>query len=228
MGRIFSTEGPIGSFLGRMTDLIVLNLLTCLCCIPVITAGAAFTALHYMSLKLARNEEGYIVKGYFKSFKQNFRQATILWLIVLLVFAIFAGDWYVIRYTPVTFPKEFTIVLFAAGFVALIVLLYLFPVLAKFENTIANTVKNAAMIAFISFPRAILMILFYLTPVAVALLLPQVLPLVVLMGLSFPAYMSALLYSGVFKKFEPPEEAAPEDTAWTLPEAKDNVHNNTE
>ena len=63
----------------------ILNLLTLICCIPIITAGDAMTALYYMTVKMVKNEECYIVKGYFKSFKENFKQATIIWLIALLV-----------------------------------------------------------------------------------------------------------------------------------------------
>lgn len=218
MGRFFSTEGPLGSFLNKMTDLILLNLLTGICCIPVITAGAAFTALHYMVLKMARNEEGYIIKGYLKSFKQNFRQATIIWLLMLLFLCIFAGDWYAIHYTSAAFPEALTVLVVAIGFLFLIIAVYIFPVLAKFENTVFATIKNAALIAFISFPRVILMLILYIIPAVVALLIPECLPIVVLLGLSLPAYLAAKLYSGVLKRFEPSEEDAQTDEEWFLPE----------
>ena len=79
MRSIFNLDSPIMSFLSRVGDLVWLNLLTLLCCIPVVTAGAAFTALHYVSIKMVRNEEGYLTRNYFKSFRQNFIQATLLW-----------------------------------------------------------------------------------------------------------------------------------------------------
>lgn len=214
MGRFFNAEGPVASFLNKMTDLIVLNLLTCIFCIPIITAGAAFTALHYMSLKMVRNEEGYMIRGYWKSFKQNFRQATIIWLLILLFICVFIGDWYIINYTTLTFPSIFSIILAAIGFLVLIILLYVFPVLAKFENTVINTLKNAALITFISVPRAILMLFIYIVPIVVTLLLPEALPIVALLGFSLPVYLSAMIYSGVLKRFEPStsqEEVITED-----------------
>ena len=76
MGRIFSLDSPLFSFLNKVADLILLNILTMICCLPIITIGASMTALHYVVLKMVRDEESYIVRSYFKSFRQNFKQAT--------------------------------------------------------------------------------------------------------------------------------------------------------
>ena len=217
MGRFFDSEGPIMSFLTRAADIMLLNILTCICCLPVITAGAAFTALHYMSLKLVRGEETYIIKGYFKSFKQNFKQATIIWLLIVLVAAIFVGDYVIIQYTQLEIPKLVTIVLIALGIIFLLAVVYIFPVLAKFDNTVFNTIKNAALISFISLPRAILMLVFYVIPVAVSLFAPAFLPVVFLFGFSLPAYLAAMLYSSVLKRFEPQEEKKHADS-WVVPD----------
>ena len=70
--------------MGRVADLIILNLIFIVCCIPIVTIGPALTALYYMTLKMARNEETYIIRGFFKSFKENFRQAIVIWLIILV------------------------------------------------------------------------------------------------------------------------------------------------
>ena len=96
--KFFDIDGPLMQGLTKIADLMILNFLTILCCIPVVTAGAAFTALHYMVLKLARNEEGYIAKGFFKSFKENFRQATIIWILVLISVAFIIFDYLIIDF----------------------------------------------------------------------------------------------------------------------------------
>ena len=105
MGRFFNLDSPLMTFLSKMADLMILNLLTLLCCLPIITAGDAMTALYYMTIKMVKNEECYIVKGYFKSFKENFKQATIIWLIALVVGIIFAGDFMILRNSTVSFGK---------------------------------------------------------------------------------------------------------------------------
>ena len=92
MGRIFDMDSPVMRFLGRLADLMILNLVTLLCCLPVVTIGASLTAMHYVLLKMVRNEESYIVRSFFKSFKQNFKQATVIWLIILLFLVIFGAD----------------------------------------------------------------------------------------------------------------------------------------
>ena len=71
--------------LNKISDVMILNLITLVMCVPIITAGAALTAKDYMCYKLVKNEEGGILKGFFHSFKQNFKQATIIWLIMLVV-----------------------------------------------------------------------------------------------------------------------------------------------
>ena len=106
MGRFFNMDSPLFSFLNRVADLIILNLLTLVCCIPIFTVGAAMTGLNYVCLKMVRNEEGYIVRGFFKSFKQNFKQATIIWLIILLAIIVLAGDFYIFTYSGGIFYRR--------------------------------------------------------------------------------------------------------------------------
>ena len=77
---IFEEGSPFQGFLNKVTDLLILNLVTLLLCLPVITAGAALTAMHYVLLKMVRGEEGYIVKSFFRAFKREFRQATVMWV----------------------------------------------------------------------------------------------------------------------------------------------------
>lgn len=88
MGRFFDLESPLMRVLNRVADLMILNLLMVVCCIPIITTGAAVTAMHYVLLKMVRGEEGYLIRGFFKSFKANFKQATLIWLIMLVVIAV--------------------------------------------------------------------------------------------------------------------------------------------
>lgn len=87
------------------------------------------------------------------------------------------------------------------------VMCYVFPVLARFDNTVPKTIKNALFMAILSFPKTVLMMVAYLLPIAVVYFFVMAVPLVFLFGISAPAYLAAMLYSGTFKKFEPEEEA---------------------
>ncbi len=201
--KIFNLDSPLMQFLGRMADLLWLNILTTICCIPIITIGPALTAMHYMCLKMVRNEECYITRGYFKSFKENFKQATIIWLVILFMIVILVGDFVIMRYGGISFPKVLQILITAVGVLILITATFVFPVLARFDNTILRTIKNAFMISILQFPKTILMIIMGLIVPPLALVfLPQATPIVFLFGLALPAYASAMLYNKFFKKLE--------------------------
>ena len=83
--KFFSLENPIWKFIGNLADFFLLSCLWYLCCLPVVTAGAATTALYYVTLKMARGQEGQLIPAFFHSFKQNLKQATALWVGYLAV-----------------------------------------------------------------------------------------------------------------------------------------------
>ena len=81
MGQIFNLDNPVWNFMSKVADLVILNILVMLCSLPVVTAGAAWTAMHFVTIRMARKEERYVVKDFFRSFKENFRQATVIWIL---------------------------------------------------------------------------------------------------------------------------------------------------
>ncbi|HAX53555.1 MAG TPA: hypothetical protein DIW07_01855, partial [Lachnospiraceae bacterium] len=76
------TDNVVMRALSRVCDFILLNILWMICSIPLFTIGASTTALYTVMLKIVKNEEGYIVKGFFRAFKDNFKKGTIIWLIM--------------------------------------------------------------------------------------------------------------------------------------------------
>lgn len=206
MGKIFDMDSPFMRFLNRVADLLILNILVMICCIPIITVGAAFTAMHYVLLKIVRNEEGYLFKGFLKSFVRNFKQATLAWLLMLVVIVVYAGDSIIFNYSGVSFPKALVIAVVAVGIIALMIAVYIFPLLARFENTIRNTIKNAAILAFANLPKTVCMVFFYALPLIIGYFSAYSYLFIFMFGISLPAYGAAWLYSGIFKRFEPETE----------------------
>lgn len=226
MGRIFNLDGPVISFLNKLTDLILLNFLAAICCIPIFTVGASLTALNYVALKMVRNEEGYLIKSFFKSFKENFKQATIIWLIMLVVTFIFGGDIFIMKYSNLEFPKWLTVSMAAVGMLMVFAMMHVFPVLARFENSVKGTFKNSFFMGVLSLPKTIVMMVCWIIPAVIVVFVPRMLPLVFCLGISGPVFLNALLYNGTFKRFEPqPEEAAAEDT-WTVDVEEDKEESN--
>ena len=80
---IFNYDNPVWRFIGKLGDLMILNILWVICSIPIFTMGASTTAVYYVTMKLVRGDDGYTLRNYFKSFKENFKQATVIWLLML-------------------------------------------------------------------------------------------------------------------------------------------------
>lgn len=216
MGKLFDMDSPVMRFLNRVGDLMILNFLMIVCCIPIITIGAAFTAMHYVLLKIVRGEEGYLVRGFFKSFRSNFKQATLIWLLMLLVVVVYIGDIWIFNYSGLVFPKALVIAVVAVAILLFLIAVYVFPVLARFENSVKNTLKNAMLLAFANLPKTILMAGCYILPIVISFFSTYALLFVIMFGISAPAYAAAWIYSGIFKKLEPETEDVISDLEFSL------------
>lgn len=151
-------DSPLMRFLTKIADLMVLNILFCVTSIPLITIGASWTALYSVTLKMVRDEEGSVSRSYFRSFRQNFRQATLLWLGVLVVLALLVLDIRVLNgMAGGTAPGLLRVGVEILALLGIMVLQYLFPSLARFEASLADTLKNACMMALAHLPKTALM-----------------------------------------------------------------------
>lgn len=216
MKAIFDLEGPIFQFLSKLADLAIVNILWMICCIPVVTIGASTTALYYVCLKLAKDEEGHIIAAFFKSFKENFKQATVITLIYLVIGGVLAID---VMYLPTL--KEslgagysiFRALSFAGVIVFMFIYEFTFPVLSRFENTTQNTIRNAFFMGVGNFPKMIVILLVNLLPfIALVIDVAMFIKLVfiwILFGASIPAFLNSYVFESIFKKYIPTQE---EDT----------------
>ncbi len=191
--------------LTKMADLMWINILTLALCLPVITMGAALTAKDYMCYKLLKNEETGTTKGFFRSFRQNFKQATIIWLIMLVVIVLGIFDVFFALGLEGEGTQIVRAVMFAFLFFIYIGCIMIFPVLARFDNTIKGTIKSGLHMTVAILPRAILMGILYMIPVAIFLFIgieSPLIPIVIMFGISGPGYLSAMLYRKAFEQVE--------------------------
>lgn len=200
--KFLDIDSPFMQVMGKVADLMILNLLTIVCMLPVITAGAALTAMHYQVLKIVRDEECYVVKGYFKAFRENFAQSTAIWLIMLLIALILGGDFYIMYTSDTEFHVIFKAIMGAIAIFAVFTLLYVFPIQAKFANTVLRTIKNALAMSILLAPKSVLMLILYAIPAFLAVFFPNIFPLVVLFGMTLPAFLAAKMYNKFFLKLE--------------------------
>ena len=151
--KFFSYESKFSQILLKISCSCLLNLLWFVCSLPIVTIGASTTALYYASLKLVRDEDHHIVSQFFRSFRENFKQATVLWLILLGTGLFLAADGYILYHLRLTAAGPAAVlwtlllaVIIAAAVIYVIVLLYVFPLLASVSNTTAAMLKNAFLI----------------------------------------------------------------------------------
>ncbi len=191
--------------LGVIANLMGLNILTLVCCIPIVTAGASFTAMHYVLLKIVRGEEGYIIKDFFKSFKENFFQATIIWIIVAAVYVALFLDWRIIRMQGDQFSGALIIALYAAILIVYLFSLYIFPVLSRYKNTIMGTFKMAFSLSVFGMLtlRTLAAGVLFLSPFALLYLFGYpIVPVILVFTFTGPGYFRAKLYNGLYKMLE--------------------------
>ena len=199
MRWFFDMEHPVMRTLSVIADLIVLNLLTIVCCLPVVTAGASLTALNAAVIKILRGEESALAKDYFRAFRENFKKGSAMGLIFLLIFALLYVDYLAAQ----TFIPTLCPVITAMTLLVLTLGLYAFALLARYENTLWGILKNALLLAVGYFPKTLGMAVF---AVALWLLSVQFLrygaPILFLFGLSLPCYVAILLMQKVFDNLE--------------------------
>ena len=200
--NIFEEGSPFQRFLNKMADLLILNLIALLMCLPIITAGASLTAMHYVLLKMVRGEEGYIVKSFFRSFKREFRQATVLWILYMALAALMASNLIMILQGGGVYPLWLPSSILVVAVLELMFMIYTFAMLSRFDNSIYQTLINAVTLTFSELPRSLEMAVVTLVPFIAFFRASILLPLLVLFGLSVPGYACAIVYDPIFKKIE--------------------------
>lgn len=206
--KLFSPDSKFMIAMSRLADLIILNMLFLITCIPLFTIGAASTALYTVAFRIGTVRETGVVKPYFRAFRENFKQATVLWLLLVLggvcaVFDItlFYGMNSVLRYLFIPFAIILILILFIASVA--------FPLLSQFQNSTKQTVINALFLSVGYLPRTLLVTAMNLFPFAVfaynMLLFLQTAFMWVFLYFSVAAYFGALLLKGAFKPFMEPE-----------------------
>ena len=201
MGRFFDYDGPLFKALEAFANLVVLNILTLLLCVPVITGGAAITALHYSVLPMVRGEgELYLPWTYFRQFIGNFKRGPLLWLpMVLVVGAFVALDICLIRTNPAVFPSVRLRIVFGVGFIILTMVLCLGipPALCHFAyDSVGTYIHNAALISLASLPRTLAMVAITLLPFLFIYRAPyKSVAWLFILGIALgPAWLKAWLY----------------------------------
>ncbi len=204
MGRLFSIENPFWQLINRLLHLILLNLLWFVCSIPIVTMGAATTAVYSVTLKMARNQEGYTTRSFFKAFRENFRQSTVIWLILLVMGAIIGADLMVYLRSSSVSPLGMLLMtaFFAAAVLFIFESVYVFALQAYFDNSVKRTMGNALIMAVRHLPSSIAMTAAGVLLTALGVL---VFPPVFLGGQALLAWINSFLLVRIFDRYQQPD-----------------------
>ena len=212
MERFFDLDNPIMRILSRIADLLWLNILVVICCIPVVTAGPALTAMYYVTMKMVKNEENYITKMFFKAFKENFKNSAIIGLIFIAGVTLIRLDFWIMEYNEVWFSEYIKYPVLFLGFMMLLIYLYVFALQARFENSVKNTIKNAFLLSVTNLHYTLGLAIIQIIPWVALYYLESVAILVVIFfGLAGVGFLSSYAYVAIFIKIEANMEAAAEE-----------------
>lgn len=204
--KIFSTDSPLYRFFSRLWDIIVLNFMWALFCLPVITAGASTIAAYSVALKMVDDEEGYIARSFIKAFKENLKQGIALGLIT------FAAG-YVVYIDIAMFhaiesnPLPLLIVGVFAGVYFLFSLLYAYPLAARYQNTVFKILRNSLEISLRYIVRTLILLVLIAVAVAIIMWNEKTIVFGLLIGPAFIIFMIAAFAKRIFQKIERDQES---------------------
>lgn len=199
--KLFSVDGAFYQFMSKMFDVLKLSILWIVCSLPIITVGASTVAAMYVALKMVDDEEGYILKQFFKGFKDNCKKATLLWLInIVAVYAIYLDFQFfeVIEGNPIIF--------LLIGIVSIVLLisamLYSYPLLARYENTLFHTIQNSIDITRKYMARTLIIVLIVFFEVVLFQLHMTLMFIGLIFGPGFIIFTVAAFSKRIFQEIE--------------------------
>lgn len=199
MNAIFNPENRFWMFMDKVMDAMIISILWLVCSLPIVTMGAATTAVFQFTLYQVRDEEGYVWKSFFKAFRQNFRQATILWLGGLAVGAFLLADVYLCMHLriPGTLRMALLVGLGCIGLIYLLTMLYVLPLMACFQVSVKTAVRDSFVMAVGNLPVSLLILVIYGIFTVLACYRPGA--AVFCVGLAI--FVSSYLFHFVFRRY---------------------------
>ncbi|MCI6887083.1 MAG: YesL family protein [Lachnospiraceae bacterium] len=199
MNTMFNPENRFWGFLNKISDALFIGILWYIACIPVITAGAATTSLYQFTLKQTDDEEGYVWRSFWKAFRRNFIQATILWLIILAAGIFVAADlWACMTIAPAGLVRIISLALLLCLALAYVLTaLYVFPILSRFDLPVKTILTHSLVMAMGNLPVSITMLV--IDAAFLALSWRALLLFPVFMGLA--AFVNSYLLRHVFSRY---------------------------
>lgn len=199
--KFFSLDNPIFAAISRLGDIMLLSMLWFLTSLPIITLGASTTALLDICMKIIRSRDAGIIKPFFSSFKSNFRQSTIIFLIMAAIGAVGAADMYFWAHSSGDTAMIMNAVSIGIMIIYAATLLYVFAVQAAFENTVSATVRTAFLMALKHFPVTIVLLVCSGALIYLCTISPAAGYIFLVIGSGMFAMLYSLQFVNIFKQY---------------------------
>ncbi len=210
MRHLFRLDSPVMRFLSNVADLIALNLIWLICCVPVLTIGPSTMAMHCVARDIAKGEWPPVFKTFFQEFRSNFKQALLVFLILLLPVCMAAAYLLMLVSGGLDhIPVLKSLCVLAVVIIAL-VCSYVYPLLSHFDNTVGNTLKNAFLLPLANPFLALVVTALNLLPILTLLINPELFARCVifwiLVGCALTAVINAKMLGPFCARFAPTEQ----------------------
>ena len=207
MGNIFNPDSRFTHYANKFSDLVTLNLWFVLTSIPLVSIGASATAMHYVLLKIYRDELEYsVTKSYFHAFKGNFFQSTIIWFLYMIVTAMIFVDLHLVNLNIIANSLFMKIILIVTSLVILFSLTWIFPLQSRYDNPVLTTIRNALVIGILNPVKTALMCVVMVFPIYLLITKPSTIPVILICGFSLLWIICTMFYHFFFIKNESKSE----------------------
>lgn len=206
--KLFDFDGPVMQAVNWIGNTFLVNLCFIVCCLPIFTIGAATTAVY--SVYLLDKDETWAVTKFFRAFKSNFRQSTKVFLVILCLIVVILLNFYALSAYNIAGSGFLYFVLYVASFLVLSVSVFSFGLIAKFENTVKQTLKNAFVLTVGMALPALMIVFVTLLPLVLLMVDPEVfldsVLLWLLAGFALCTKFNAFIMKQIFRKLLPEQE----------------------
>ena len=221
--KLFDPDSPLAFALGKLSDVILCNVMFILFSMPVFTIGASMTALCSCMMKLVEDtEDAMVARDFWRAFKKNFKQATVLWLLLLLVILVLVSFYYTANAVIEVLGRLYLLPYFLLLVLFLCGVQYVFPILARYQLRLRDVLKNAWLLSIAALPwtlcaLAVSFVFLFLTFKTMSA--DMCLFIWAFFGFALVVYLCSFFYRKAFQKLDPviaaPEHAASQDAIFT-------------
>lgn len=155
-------------------NMFALNLCFVAGCIPIITIGASLTALYAMCIRIQEDEEETIVAGFIHEFKRSFKQSTIAFLLILAAAAVMIAEYLVVKTVEGFYSTLYTCVLVVEIIVLALIVPFLFPLIARYDNKLSILIRNSAVLSITYLGSWIKVVVAWFAPIAFCIIYPEI------------------------------------------------------